>query len=152
MRVDQVLDWVGADGCKCGCDLRTRACKTRVDEQLPVSTRKDGHISTSTHEDAYVAAQPFDGDRGICCAFPSRLHKAGRRDDFCPCENRVWSEKSYSASQASGCEKLAARHAVTDLVGHGNLPRALVSCLALVTPRQTVLQTNLPSLYELRLR
>src|SRR6202007_859716 len=46
MRVDQVLDRIGADLCQCGCGFWTRTRITAVDEHLTVPAGKDGDIST----------------------------------------------------------------------------------------------------------
>jgi hypothetical protein len=76
MCVDQVLDRVGVDWCKGGCNLWTRTRKTGVDKQLTVAAGKDGDISASAHEDAYVAAEFLDDDGSGCCCFSRCLYES----------------------------------------------------------------------------
>src|SRR5262249_11530404 len=75
MRVDQMLDRVGTDGCKCRCDLWTRTRVACVNEQLTVSTGKHRNVPTRAHKDTYIAAKFLDsngaGRRGV----PGCLHQ-----------------------------------------------------------------------------
>src|SRR5580693_4048453 len=75
MRVDEVLDRVGADGCKRVGDLGTGAGKASIDKELTVATGKHGDISSSAHQDAHVAAEFLHGDSSGCGCFPGCLHE-----------------------------------------------------------------------------
>jgi hypothetical protein len=114
VRIDEVLNWIGANASESIRDFGTCASKTRVDEELTVPTGKYGDISTSAHENAYVAAQSLDGDSGACGFVPRFLYETGSGDDFCPGEECAWSEQSYGTSKASGCEKATARYTATE--------------------------------------
>jgi len=78
-------------------------------------------------ENAYVAMQSLHGDSGACCRIPRFLHQTGCGNDFISTEEHAWSKQPSGTSKTSGCKKLTARHAVTDSIGHRNLPSASVA-------------------------
>jgi len=71
----RTADRVGADGSKCGFDLRTRTGKASVNEQLAIAASKNRDIAACAHDGAYVAAKFLDRYGAGCGSPPCCLYK-----------------------------------------------------------------------------
>ena len=80
MRVDEMLDRVGANASQGLGDLGTRTSKTGVDEELTVASRKNGDISSRAKENTHVSTEALNADGGSCRSIAGLLDQAGRGD------------------------------------------------------------------------
>jgi hypothetical protein len=62
VRVDEVLDRIGANACKCITDSWTRTDIPSVNKKLAFATGQNGNVASRAHKDAYVAAKFPDAD------------------------------------------------------------------------------------------
>src|SRR5215467_2530136 len=55
MRIDKVLDWVGANARKSVGNFRPCAGESGIDQEFTVATGEDRDVASSPHQDVYVA-------------------------------------------------------------------------------------------------
>src|SRR5262249_9049309 len=79
VRVDQVLDWIGANARESVGNLRAGAGKSGIANKLTVATGKHGDIASSAHQNAHVVAESLHCDRGAGCSFSCFFYETGGR-------------------------------------------------------------------------
>jgi len=112
VRVDEVLDRVGAYPRKGISDFGTCAGETGVEEKLAVWTCEHRDVSAGTDENANVVAQSLDRDSCVGC-FPSRfLYQTGCAHGLHPGKKVARSDQPCGSGKTGRLKKTTARHAV----------------------------------------